>query len=88
MELRWSLPNPPAVWVDNLSTIALASNLVLHARAKHIELDIHFVRDKVAAKEIDLRHVPSSDQVADILTKLPILHEVAQPLRRLLPILA
>lgn len=52
-----------------MSTIALASNPVLHSRAKHIELDIHFVRDKVAAKEIELRHVPSLDQVADILTK-------------------
>ncbi|XP_042029931.1 uncharacterized mitochondrial protein AtMg00810-like [Salvia splendens] len=57
------------VWVDNLSTIALASNSVLHSRTKHNELDIHFVRDKVSAKEIDLRHVPSLDQVADIFTK-------------------
>ncbi|XP_047949217.1 uncharacterized mitochondrial protein AtMg00810-like [Salvia hispanica] len=68
-ELEIPMQTPPVVWVDNLSTIALASNPILHSRAKHIELDIHFVRDKVAAKEIDLRHVPSLDQVADILTK-------------------
>ena len=65
-----NIPVPvPVIWVDNLSTIALASNPVLHSRAKHIELDIHFVRDKVVAKEVELRHVPSFDQVADILTK-------------------
>ena len=57
------------IWVDNLSAIALASNPVLHARTKHIELDVHFVRDKVLAKEIELRHVPNLDQIADILTK-------------------
>ena len=48
---------------------SLASNHVLHARTKHIELDIHFVHDKVLAKEIELRHVPSMDQIADIFTK-------------------
>ncbi|XP_057789688.1 uncharacterized mitochondrial protein AtMg00810-like [Salvia miltiorrhiza] len=59
----------PVIWVDNMSTIALASNPVMHARTKHIELDIHFVTDKVSAGLIDLRHVPSQDQCADILTK-------------------
>lgn len=59
----------PVIWVDNLSAIALASNPVLHARTKHIELDVHFVRDKVLAKEIELRHVPTLDQIAHISTK-------------------
>lgn len=68
-ELRIKLPAPPIVWVDNLSAISLASNPVLHARTKHIELDIHFIRDKVAAGAVDLRHVPSIDQIADIFTK-------------------
>ena len=57
------------ILVDNMSAIASASNPVLHARTKHIELDIHFVRDKVLAKEIDLRHVPIKDQISDIFTK-------------------
>ena len=52
-----------------MSTIALASNPVLHARTKHIELDIHFVRDKVKEKRLELRYVPTSDQIADVLTK-------------------
>ena len=68
-ELGWASRVPPVLWVDNLSTIALASNPVLHSRTKHIELDLHFVRDKVASNLIDLRHVPTLDQAADILTK-------------------
>ena len=52
-----------------MGAIALASNPILHARTKHIELDIHFVWDKVLAKEIELKHVPTLDQIADIFTK-------------------
>ncbi|KAM6580228.1 hypothetical protein CsatA_004002 [Cannabis sativa] len=48
---------------------ALAANPVYHARTKHIELDVHFVRDKILNKCLEVRYVPSSDQVADCLTK-------------------
>ena len=34
----------PAVYCDNLSTVALSHNPVLHSRTKHMELDIFFVR--------------------------------------------
>ena len=62
------------IWVENTSVIALASNPVLHARTKHIELDMHFVRDKVLNQEIELRHVPTADQIADIFIK-PLSHQ-------------
>lgn len=69
LELGIKAQTTPVIWVDNLSTIGLASNPVLHARAKHIELDMHFVRDLVANHAVDLRHVPSLDQIADLFTK-------------------
>lgn len=75
------------MWVDNISTISLASNPVLHARTKHIELDIHFVRDKVQAKLIELRHVPSVDQIADILTK-PLGNQFFSKLRNKLGVIS
>jgi len=47
----------------------LANNPVYHARTKHIEVHYHFIREKVLAKEIDLIHVSTKNQVADIFTK-------------------
>lgn len=54
---------------DNLSTIALTKNVVLHARTKHIETDLYFVRDMVSLGFLQLQHIPGTEQVADLLTK-------------------
>ncbi|KAM3305026.1 hypothetical protein P3S67_011892 [Capsicum chacoense] len=59
----------PKVWWDNLSATYLAVNPVFHARTKHIELDFHFVREKVASKDMKVRYISSMDQVADIMNK-------------------
>ncbi|KAM6586682.1 hypothetical protein CsatA_009287 [Cannabis sativa] len=68
-ELQVHLPAAPIIWVDNQRAASLAANPVFHARSKHIEIDLHFVRDQILAKEIEVRYVPSIDQMADILTK-------------------
>ncbi|XP_058201268.1 uncharacterized mitochondrial protein AtMg00810-like [Rhododendron vialii] len=68
-DLGISVASPPVLWCDNLSAIALASNPVFHARSKHIEVDYHFIREKVLAHNLVVRHVPTSDQLADIFTK-------------------
>ena len=65
-----TLPRTPTVWCDNLSTLLLSANPILHAKTKHIELDLYFVHEKVIQKLIDVRHVPSSDQTVDIFTKV------------------
>jgi hypothetical protein len=49
--------------------VYMTANPVHHKRTKHIEIDIHFVREKVALGEIRVLHVPSSHQFADIMTK-------------------
>ena len=52
-----------------MSSIYLARNPVFHARTKHIEVHYHFIRERVQAGEIDLQHVSTNLQVADIFTK-------------------
>jgi hypothetical protein len=61
--------HPPTLLCDNLSAVSLAHNPVLHARTKHMELDIHFVREKVLSRQLQVLHVPATDQLADPLTK-------------------
>ena len=68
-ELQCKTPRIPVLWCDNLSTVLLSTNPILHARTKHIELDIYFVREKVLKKDMDIRHVPVNEQVVDVLTK-------------------
>ncbi|KAG8487350.1 hypothetical protein CXB51_021006 [Gossypium anomalum] len=60
---------PPVVWCDNTSTVSIAENPTHHARIKHVEIDHHFVREKVLDGTLQVNVVPSAEQVADVLTK-------------------
>jgi hypothetical protein len=55
--------------VDNLRATYLSANPVFHARMKHIEVDFHFVRERVARKLLDIRSISTEDQLADGFTK-------------------
>lgn len=57
------------LWRDNLVATCLSANPVFHGRTKHIEIDYHFVRERVAQKLLDIRFIPTGDQVADGFTK-------------------
>ncbi|KAL5578799.1 hypothetical protein UlMin_011241 [Ulmus minor] len=79
-EISFPLPMIPVTWCDNSSAGALAANLVYHARTKHVDIDVHFIREKVISKSIEVRFVPSHYQIADCLTK-PLSHTRFQFLR-------
>jgi hypothetical protein len=49
------LPTTPILWCDNVSTLALASYPVYHARTKHIKVDYHFILEKVLNGDIVLK---------------------------------
>nr|GEV94652.1 ribonuclease H-like domain-containing protein [Tanacetum cinerariifolium] len=68
-ELHTLLSSATLVYRDNVSAVYLSFNPVQHQRTKHIEIDIHFVRDFVAAGQVRVLHVPSRYQFADIFTK-------------------
>ncbi|KAK2986043.1 hypothetical protein RJ640_000293 [Escallonia rubra] len=68
-ELGFSPTRAPTLWCDNLGATYLSANPVFHARMKHIEIDFHFVRDKVRRKELQVKFISTMDQIADILTK-------------------
>ncbi|XP_062104494.1 uncharacterized mitochondrial protein AtMg00810-like [Humulus lupulus] len=58
LELHCPIRKATLVYCDNVSAIYLSSNPVQHQRTKHIEMDIHFVREKVACGEVRILHVP------------------------------
>ncbi|XP_071708848.1 uncharacterized mitochondrial protein AtMg00810-like [Rutidosis leptorrhynchoides] len=69
MELHCPLHKSTLVYCDNVSAIYLSGNPIQHQRTKHIELDIHFVREKVARGQVRILHFPTRFQIADIFTK-------------------
>jgi histone deacetylase 1/2 len=68
-ELKVPQPRSPVLWCDNIGATYLSSNPVFHARTKHIEVDYHFVRERVARKLLHIKFISSKDQLADIFTK-------------------
>ncbi|GKC27247.1 ribonuclease H-like domain-containing protein [Tanacetum coccineum] len=69
LELHTLLSTATIVYFDNVSAVYLSTNPVQHQRTKHIEIDIHFIREYVASGQVRVLHVPSRFQYADIFTK-------------------
>ncbi|KAL9993337.1 putative RNA-directed DNA polymerase [Helianthus debilis subsp. tardiflorus] len=68
-ELRVPMHSVPNLWCDNLGATYLSANPVFHARTKHVEVDFHFVHEKVAQGKLCVQHIPTNDQIADVFTK-------------------
>lgn len=59
----------PNLWCDNLGATYLSANPVFHALTKHVEVDLHFVREKVAQGKLSVQFISTQDQIADVFTK-------------------
>jgi hypothetical protein len=68
-ELGASQSKAVVLWCDNIGATYISVNPVFHARTKHIEVDYHFVRERVAQKLLDIRFIALGDQVANGFTK-------------------
>ncbi|KAK7399636.1 hypothetical protein VNO78_10823 [Psophocarpus tetragonolobus] len=74
LELHCPIRKATLIYCDNVSVIYLFGNPVQHQCTKHIEMDIHFVCEKVARREVRVLHVSSRYQIAEIFTKgLPLI---------------
>ncbi|KAJ9536153.1 hypothetical protein OSB04_un000671 [Centaurea solstitialis] len=69
LELNVPIRQATVVYCDNVSAVYLSCNPVQHQRTKQVEIDIHFVREKVKIGHIRVLHVPAAYQYADIFTK-------------------
>ncbi|XP_019106179.1 uncharacterized mitochondrial protein AtMg00810-like [Beta vulgaris subsp. vulgaris] len=68
--ISWSSKRQPILSRSSAKSEKSSTN----QRTKHIEVDIHFVREKVARGEVRVLHVPSKYQIVDIFTKgLPLI---------------
>ena len=60
---------PPKLQCDNVSALAIASNPMFHVRTKHIEVDYHFVCEKVLRRDLQIKYIATRDQLGDVFTK-------------------
>jgi hypothetical protein len=68
-ELHCRVDKATVAYCDNVFVVYMSTNPVHHRKTKHIEIDIHFVRERVALGELRVVHVPSAQQFADVMMK-------------------
>ena len=68
-EKEYQGAKPLTVFEDNIGCIQLSKNPVSHRSSKHIEIRYHFVRERVQDGSLKLVFIPSSENIADVLTK-------------------
>jgi hypothetical protein len=60
---------PTTILTDSEAALHHTKNNVKHSRTKHIDTRFHYIREVHAANQVDLQHIPATEQAADILTK-------------------
>ena len=68
-ELKIQLQSPMTIWCDNKAAISISYNPVHHDQTKHVEVDRHFIKEKIDEGILKVSYIPTSQQTADILTK-------------------
>lgn len=68
-DIMFPILSPSSLFVDNTSAIASATNESIKSKSKHIDRRYHYIKDQVQDGSLVFNHVPTSDMLADFLTK-------------------
>ena len=68
-ELRMTTEFPMKLYCDNKAAVSIAHNPVQHDRTKHVEIDRHFIKEKIENGLVCMTYISSHEQLADVLTK-------------------
>ena len=68
-ELKIGISKPMKLYCDNRAAISMAHNPVQHDRTKHVEIDRHFIKEKLESGNLCIPYVPLDGQIADVFTK-------------------
>ena len=68
-ELKIEVKRPMKLYSDSKAAISIANNPVQHDRTKHVEIDRHFIKEKLESGAICMPYIPSKEQLADVFTE-------------------